>query len=178
MTRKILLATVLVLLLSGVSAQGNEVKISFLWWSDPGGGFEEVVRDFKKENPWIDVEIIKGPTSTDLRQDMYVTSFLAGESTYDMVLMDIVWVPKFAQQGWLLPVDDWFDQEARKEFLPGDIKGSIYDGRIYRVPLQTDAGMLYYRRDLLREAGLAPPKTWEEFVEIAKRLQKPPIRWG
>lgn len=175
---KILLTILLVLLPSNTYAQGNKVRISFLWWPDPGGGFEEVARDFERENPFIDVEMIKGPTSTDLRQDMYVTSFLAGESTYDMVLMDIVWVPKFAHQGWLLPLEDWFDKETRKEFLPGDIQGSTYEGRIYRVPLQTDAGMLYYRRDLLDGAGLAPPKNWDEFVEIAKKLQQPPRRWG
>jgi len=34
-----------------VYAQGNKVKICFLWWSDPGGGFERVVKDFERENP-------------------------------------------------------------------------------------------------------------------------------
>ena len=176
--QKILLTILVVLFSSTVYAQGNKARISFLSWPDPGGGFEEVVADFKRENPGIDVEIIKGPTSTDLRQDMYVTSFLAGEPTYDMVLMDIIWVPQFAHQGWLLPLDEWFDKEAMKEFLPGDVEGSIYNGRLYRIPLQSDAGMLYYRRDLLEEAGLAPPETWEEFLEAAKRLENPPIRWG
>jgi multiple sugar transport system substrate-binding protein len=176
--QKILLTILVVLFSSSVYAQGNKARISFLSWPDPGGGFEQVVADFERENPGIHVEIIKGPTSTDLRQDMYVTSFLAGEPTYDMVLMDIIWVPKFAHQGWLLPLDEWFDKEAMKGFLPGDIGGSMYNGRLYRIPLQTDAGMLYYRRDLLEESGLAAPKTWEEFVEVAKRLQKPPIRWG
>jgi multiple sugar transport system substrate-binding protein len=83
----------------------EKIKITFLWWPDPGGGFEEVISDFEKENPDIDVEMIKGPTSTDRRETMYTTSFLAGESTYDTVLMDIIWLPKFAKQGWLVPLD-------------------------------------------------------------------------
>lgn len=45
------MAVLLVLLSSSVYAQGNKVKISFLWWSDPGGGFERVVKDFERENP-------------------------------------------------------------------------------------------------------------------------------
>lgn len=175
---KILLTILLALLAFSVQAQDHKVRISFLSWPDPGGGFEEVVKDFERKNQSIDVEIIKGPASTDLRQDMYVTSFLARGSAYDLVLMDIVWVPKFAHQGWLLPLDEWFDNESLKGFLAGDIEGSIYNGRIYRIPLQTDAGMLYYRKDLLDEAGLPVPETWDQLVEVAKTLQKPPIRWG
>jgi multiple sugar transport system substrate-binding protein len=171
-------AILIICLSSSAFAKGNRVSISFLWWPDPGGGFEEVVEDFERDNPLIDVEMIEGPTSTDLRQNMYITSFLAGQSTYDLILMDIVWVAKFAHQGWLQPLEDWFDREARKDFLPGDIDGGTYAGKIYRVPLQTDAGVLYYRKDLLGEVGLGPPRTWGELVRMAKKLQKPPTPWG
>ncbi|PIP21201.1 MAG: ABC transporter substrate-binding protein [Candidatus Omnitrophica bacterium CG23_combo_of_CG06-09_8_20_14_all_40_11] len=166
------------LFFSSPSLAEEKTKISFLWWPDPGGGFEEVISDFEKENPDIDVEMIKGPTSTDTRETMYVTSFLAGEATYDMVLMDIIWLPKFAKQGWIIPLDDWFGEEERKEFLPGDIQGSIFEGRIYRIPLQTDAGILYYRKDLLEQKGYSSPRTWDEFVKISKELQSPPSVWG
>lgn len=155
-----------------------KAKITFLWWPDPGGGFEEVISDFERENPHIDVEMLRGPTSTDTRETMYTTSFLAGEATYDMVLMDIIWLPKFAEQEWLIPLDSWFKREEQAEFLPGDIQGSIFRDKLYRIPLQTDAGILYYRKDLLEEKGYTPPKTWDEFVKIAKELQDPPNLWG
>jgi len=160
------------------AAEGQK-KISFLWWPDPGGGFEEVIADFESENPDIDVEMIKGPTSTDVRESMYITNFLAEESTYDLALMDIIWVPKFAEAGWLLPLNKYFSEEEKKEFLPGDIKGGIYKARLYRIPLQTDAGVLYYRKDILQEKGfMPPPRWWDEFVETAKKLQDPPLLWG
>lgn len=166
------------LLFFSSSYAGERTKITFLWWSDPGGGFEEIISAFEKQNPGIDVEMVKGPTSTDTRETMYTTSFLAGEATYDMVLMDIVWLPKFAKQGWLVPLDNWFTKEEQDEFLPADIKGSIFEGKIYRVPLQTDAGVLYYRKDLLEQKGYTPPATWDEFVRISKDLQNPPGLWG
>lgn len=159
-------------------AQREKTTITFLWWPDPGGGFEEVIADFERENPAISVEMIKGPTSTDTRETMYVTSLLASEATYDMILMDIVWLPKFAKQGWLMALDGWFSEKEQKEFLPGDIEGSIFEGKIYRVPLQTDAGLLYYRSDLLEQKGYNPPKTWDEFISISKELQNPPGLWG
>lgn len=176
--RMILTCLISLFIFSSISFAQEKTKISFLWWPDPGGGFEEIISDFEKENPDVDVEMIKGPTSTDTREVMYVTSFLAREATYDLVLMDIIWLPKFAKQGWLLPLDDWFSQEEQEEFIPGDIKGSYYQGHIYRVPLQTDAGLLYYRKDLLEEKGYKPPDEWDEFIKIAKKLQNPPQLWG
>lgn len=175
---KVLLTTLLIVAICLSCYARMTTKITFLWWPDPGGGFEEVISDFERENPDIDVEMIKGPTSTDARETMYTTSFLAREATYDVVLMDIVWLPKFAKQGWLVPLDGWFKKEEQEEFLPGDIQGSIFEGKIYRIPLQTDAGVLYYRKDLLETKGYNPPKTWDEFVKIAKGLQDPPNLWG
>ncbi|MFH1258514.1 MAG: extracellular solute-binding protein [Elusimicrobiota bacterium] len=162
------------LILSAAVSAAEKTKISFLWWPDPGGGFEELIADFPKTDPNINVEMIKGPTSTDTRETMYVTGFLAGEAAYDLVLMDIIWVPKFSAQGWLIPLDDWFDLKEQEKFFPGDIKGSYYNGKIYRVPLQTDVGLMYYRRDLLAEKKLNPPQTWEELVKISRALQNPP----
>jgi multiple sugar transport system substrate-binding protein len=109
---------------------------------------------------------------------MYSNSLLARESTYDLVFMDIIWVAKFAQAGWLEPLDDRFPPDEQKKFLPADIKGSRYKGKIYRVPMRSDAGMLYYRKDLLEKAGLKPPQTWEDLVNIALKLQNPEKLWG
>jgi multiple sugar transport system substrate-binding protein len=75
-------------------------------------------------------------------------------------------------------LDDWFTKEEQDEFLLGDIQGSIFKDKIYRIPLQTDVGILYYRKDLLEEKGYTSPKTWDEFVKIAKELQNPPNLWG
>lgn len=180
MFKKLIIITILLIVTSAfLSVYAQErVKITFLWWPDPGGGFEEVISDFESENPGIDVEMVKGPTSTDIRETMYVANFLAREATYDMVLMDIIWLPKFAKQGWLIPLDEWFNEKEKQEFLPGDIEGSIYKGKLYRIPLQTDAGILYYRKDLLEGKRYNPPKNWDEFVKIAEDLQSPPEMWG
>ncbi|MFC2149744.1 ABC transporter substrate-binding protein [Candidatus Auribacterota bacterium] len=169
----------LLIVVSCLSSCGEKkTKISFLWWPDPGGGFEEIISDFEKKNPGINVEMIKGPTSTDAREVMYATSYLAGMHTYDMVLMDIIWLPKFAARDWIIPLDEWFTKEEQKKFFPGDIKGSIYKGKIYRVPLQTDAGILYYRKDLLDKAGVKMPGTWKQLVEMAKIIQEKPELYG
>jgi multiple sugar transport system substrate-binding protein len=145
---------------------------------DQGGGWKAVAAEFEKEHPGIKVSLKEGPASTDERENMYTRSFMAEDGVYDVVYMDIIWVPKFASKGWLMPLDADFPEEERQAFLPGDIAGSVYDGRIYRVPMQADAGMLYYRKDILEKAGVKPPETFNDLLEACKKLQNPPEMWG
>ena len=47
------------------------------------------------------------------------------------------------------------------------------EGAVYGVPWFTDAGMLYYRKDLLEESGFSkPPETWDELKEQARKVQR------
>ncbi|MBI4482323.1 MAG: ABC transporter substrate-binding protein [Acidobacteria bacterium] len=157
---------------------GQKVVISALMHVDITGAWHELVARFNEENPDVEMHYIEGPWSTDTREALYTTSFLAGESPYDMVFMDVIWVPKFAAAGWLEDLTDWLPPEQWKEFLPGDLEGSKHQGRIYRVPMYSDVGMLFYRRDLLEAAGLEPPTTWQDLIVMAQKLQKPPQLWG
>lgn len=158
-------------------ASGKAV-VRFLAGPDVGGGAKEIIAAFRRERPDIEVEMVEGPASSGTREDMYASAFLGGEAVYDVVYMDVAWMPKFAHQGWLRALDDKFTPEMQAEFLPGDIAGSRYRGKTYRVPVQSDGGLLYYRKDLLAAAGIAPPRTWPELVAAAKRLQRPPELWG
>ncbi len=170
------------LLVSGCSksgpAAGGKTVVRFLAGPDVGGGAKEIIAKFESLNPGIKVEMVEGPAATNTREDMYSTSFMGGESTYDLIYMDVAWLPKFASQKWLRPLDDKFTPELQKDFLPGDIAGSKFDGKVYRMPVQSDGGLLYYRKDLLEKAGIAPPRTWAELLSAAKKLQKPPELWG
>jgi multiple sugar transport system substrate-binding protein len=158
--------------------KSERVTISFLDAEDRNGAWAEVITAFERKNPGIDVNLIEGPASTNTRENQYVTSLLAGDSTYDLVYLDVVWVPKFADAGWLIPLDDRFPSEMQQKFLPGDIEASTFAGRIWRVPLRSNGGLLYYRADLLEAANINPPETFDELLIAAKRLQSPPELWG
>lgn len=162
----------------GAGDAGPGAVVRFLAGPDVGGGAKEVIAEFHRLHPGIRVEMVEGPAGTGTREDMYATSFLGGEATYDVVYMDVAWMPKFAGQGWLRPLDGFFPPDRQAEFLAGDIAGSRYRGKTYRVPVQSDGGLLYYRKDLLAAAGIAPPRTWAELLAAAKRIQKPPELWG
>ena len=63
--------------------------------------------------------------------------------------------------------------------MPGDINGSRYQDKLYRLPWRTDAAVLYYRTDLLDRAGLKPPETFADLTQASKTLQdKKAAQWG
>ncbi len=140
--------------------------------------WQPVAAEFVHAHPRSRVELIEGPNSTDLRENMISTSLLARDPTYDLVYLDVTWTAKFAAAGWLRDLSADFDAESRSAFLPPALAAGIYHGRLFRIPVRTDAGCLYYRADLLEEAGIAPPSTFDELVDVARRLQQPPERWG
>ncbi len=149
----------------------GKVHIRYLANPDVGGFSKVIIERFEKANPGIKVDMIEGPSSGDARENMYSTAFMAKDDAYDLVYMDIAWLPKFAANGWLRPLDDLFTEKERAKFLNGDLEGSKYQGRLYRVPVQSDGGLLYYRKDLLAQKGLAAPRTWAELAHAAKVLQ-------
>jgi len=137
-----------------------------------------LARDFERAQPRAQLELVEGPNSTDLRESLYTAALLAGDDSFDLVLMDVTWTAKFAAAGWLLALDGAFGPEELAALLPQALAAGRYAGRLYRLPVRTDVGVLYYRRDWLAEAGHAPPRTFAQLQHTARALQRPPQRWG
>ncbi|AIY86529.1 MULTISPECIES: ABC transporter substrate-binding protein [unclassified Thermotoga] len=126
---------------------------------------------FHQQYPDIEVEIIPMPDSSTERHDLYVTYFAAGETDPDVLMLDVIWPAEFAPFLEDLTADkDYFELG---EFLPGTVMSVTVNGRIVAVPWFTDAGLLYYRKDLLEKYGYDhAPRTWDELVEMAKKISQ------
>ena len=174
-----LLSAVSIFLFKNVSRAQETVTIKVLMQALEAAQWEPLEAAFEAQNPDIDLEIVEGPNATNLVEDLYTSSFLLGDSPYDLVYMDIVWTPKFAAAGWLADLSDRISEEELGQFLAGDVNGGRYNGQLYRIPFRSDAGMLYYRQDLLAEAGYQPPQTTQELMAISQDLQdRDVVEWG
>jgi multiple sugar transport system substrate-binding protein len=157
-------ATLLALSLNGPG--DTHTDLSILMEPDGTGVWGDLLREFEKNHPGHHVRLVEGPPSTNTREDMYSTSFLSGEAGFDIVYSDVVWVPKFAAAGWLLDLSGKLSDEDLEDFMPTDLRAGTYQGRLYRVPAFTDAGVLYYRKDLVPK----PPETFEELKSLARQF--------
>ncbi|MEB3336896.1 MAG: ABC transporter substrate-binding protein, partial [Leptolyngbyaceae bacterium] len=160
-------------------ATQQPVTLSLLMVSPEVPLWQPLIKNFEAENPDIRINLVEGPSSPDSLEDLYTSAFLLGGSPYDLVYMDVTWAPKFAAAGWLVNLDRQFSASELAEFLPGNLNGGRYEGGLYRIPFRSDVGVLYYRRDLLEQAGYKPPETFTELVQISQSLQKQgAAKWG
>jgi multiple sugar transport system substrate-binding protein len=139
------------------------------------------IQEFQQKNPDIRINVVEGPFDTNLQENLLTSAFLLGDSPYDVLNLDIVWVPKFAAAGWLRPLDDRVSAEQLAEMVENNIDGGRYRGKLYRMPTNSDAGVLYYRTDLLKQIGAKPPETFSEMLGILQNLQKSGAKdtnWG
>jgi multiple sugar transport system substrate-binding protein len=175
----ILLSVFSAVLISWVVMAQQPVTLRVLMPAPDSPPYQSLIKAFEEQNPGIRIEIVEGPNASNLVEDLYTSSFLLGDSPYDLINMDVVWTPKFAAAGWLMDLTDKVSQEDLTKFSPVDVEGSRYKDRLYRMPVRSDAGLLYYRKDLLAAAGLKPPETFDDLIQASKTLQESgKVPWG
>jgi multiple sugar transport system substrate-binding protein len=118
------------------------------------------------------IQVITVPFS-DLYNKL-LTDFATGTNSYDATVFAPQWMVDFIEPGFL---EDLTERAAADADLQWDDIGpffrdfsSTYKGRVYTIPLDGDFQMAYYRSDLLERAGLAPPKTWDDYIAIASHF--------
>jgi len=132
--------------------------------------FRQLLERFEKENPGIKIKDETLPASTDEQHQFYVINLEGKSSDFDVLSMDVIWVPEFARAGWLRDLSHLLSEKERDEFFEGPMQAVSYKGRVYAIPWYIDAGVLYYRKDLLQKYGFKPPETWQELVKIAQHI--------
>jgi multiple sugar transport system substrate-binding protein len=158
----------------GGQGGGGPVELRFSFFPDRTGSVQELLDEFNNQNEGqIQVAYREMPADSGQHFDQLRTEFQAGSGDIDVIGGDVIWPAQFAANGWLVDLSDRFSGGERSEFLPAPVQANTYQGRIYGVPWYTDAGMLYYRRDLLEESGFSePPTTYDELKGIARRIQR------
>jgi trehalose/maltose transport system substrate-binding protein len=117
------------------------------------------------------IEYISRPNDASATLQLYQQYWAAKSGDVDVFMVDVIW------QGILAPhavdLKKYFKDDEIKAFFPSIIQNNTVGGKLVSIPWFTDAGMLYYRTDLLEKYGYKePPKTWEELTEMAKKIQE------
>lgn len=156
----------------GGDSAGGEAGGSITIGVEAGSPWEtyygEKAAEFTQETG-IEVEFQSIPHA-NMRQQ-FLSDGVAGDGSFDVFTVDQPWLPEFAANGYLVPLDDVVTDEDRDDFLPHTLDTTSYDGKLYGLPYMVHNTVLYYRTDLFEAAGLTePPATWDEYREYAKVL--------
>jgi len=114
------------------------------------------------------VKLFSQPSSTTDSLALYRQLFAAKSSDIDVVVVDVVWPGVIKDH--LLDLKP-YSKGTEKDHFPTIVANNTIDGKLLGMPWYTDAGLLYYRKDLLAKYSLKPPTTWDELATQAKKVQ-------
>ncbi|MEV7951709.1 ABC transporter substrate-binding protein [Streptomyces rubiginosohelvolus] len=173
--RALLAATVL---LSGCASTGGDAAdgrsdsrrgpLTFATAGDLTSYLRPLLADWNRARPQERVTLVELPDSADESRAQMITELRSQAGRYDLLNIDVAWTSEFAAAGWIAPLER--DRFPLKSFLPPVVGTATYAGKLYAVPYVTNAGMLYYRKDLLELEGERPPHTWAELERQARTI--------
>ena len=132
---------------------------------------KEAAAKYMEMHPDVTVEILETPDLATDRLGLYLQFFEAKSSEVDVYQIDTIWPGDLA-----VHLVDLYQYEGSKELadqiFPAMVENDTVDGKLVAIPWFTDAGLLYYRKDLLEKYGLDVPATWDDLEEAAKIIME------
>ena len=167
--------------LAGAALAQAPVEISFYYPVAVGGPITKLIdnfaADFEKENPGIKVKPIYSGTYQDS-----ITKALTAVKSNDAPTMSVLLSTDMftlIDEEAIVPFDPLIktpeDQAWLKGFYPAFMENSQTDGKTWGIPFQRSTIVLYYNKEMFKDAGLDPnkaPATWKEMAEYAQKLTK------
>lgn len=154
---------------------GTEVQIIFASGPDDTGTVRRLVETFNEGHRGsIRVEWREMERESDAHRRSLIADLASEEGGIDLMASDVVWTAELARNGWVEDVTDrLYDAFDRDALLAPARESAMHRLRYWGVPWYTDAGLLFFRRDLLAAAGFPdPPATWDELADMARRVKQ------
>lgn len=154
----------------GEAGGGGPVTLNALFMQQAAysdADVKNMTEQFQKQNPNIKVNLTF--VAYEALHDKIVAAAPAG--TYDTVLVDVIWPAEFASKKMIVDITDRFPESERSQIFEGALKTTEYQGSYFGVPWILDTKYFFYNKEMLEEAGVAPPDTWDAVVEAARALK-------
>jgi multiple sugar transport system substrate-binding protein len=144
---------------------------------------DEQIALFEESNPDIRVELVQLKPDPAERRDELIAALEQRDSSIDVMMLDLPWLTELAQGGGLVPLQGY---TSTLGVVPGDlltptIEATTVDGQWLALPWTANAGVLYYRRDLMDKYGFRldsaggtsdnTPLTWADVQRIALQVK-------
>ncbi len=166
----------LAVLLAGVAPASAAPKVTITFWHGMGSALgktiDKLVQEFQKGNPDIIVKAEYQGNYGALNQK--IMAALAAKKPPTMAQAYGNWVAEYVKSAAVKPVQEFFagpdglSKEEIEDFWPQLRAGCTFDGKMYTLPFNKSVAIYIHNLTALKEAGLAPPSTWEELLTASK----------
>ena len=142
------------------------------WYTNPdNGGQEDLAAKCTDEaggDYRIDVAVL--PTDADGQREQLVRRLAANDTSIDLMSLDVVFVPEFAEAGFLRPFSDEQAADLTRDVLDGPLETAMWDDELVAAPFWANTQLLWYRQSVAEQAGIDPSDgsvTWDQVIEAA-----------
>jgi multiple sugar transport system substrate-binding protein len=155
-------------------APADDQALVFWTIGREGEAIVKLLPDFERLHPDIHVKVQQLPLTA--AHQKLLTAF-AGNSTPDLTQLGNTWLPEMVALDALEPLQSRVDQSAVvkcDDYFPSIWSTNLIDGTLYGVPWYVDTRILFYRTDLLKQAGFdQPPQDWAQWRKVLAALSDP-----
>jgi multiple sugar transport system substrate-binding protein len=160
---------------AGRTRAQQPVEIVFSFAPDDSGSMDNLIAAFNETHEgrfrvvWREM-----PRESDAYRQQLESDFLVESPEIDVIGGDVIWTAPFAYNNWIRDLSGRFHTEYDvDDFLDASMDSTVFRNRLWAVPWFSDAGMLYYRRDLLEGIGIErPPHSWDDLKVAALRVKE------
>ena len=161
-------------LTAGCGPSSDDPNVVRFWaMGREGEVVSQLLPEFERTHPGIRVQVQQIPWTA--AHEKLLTAF-AGDSTPDLCQLGNTWIPEFVALNALEPLAGYVRASPVVEagdYFPGIWDTNVIDGKLYGVPWYVDTRLLFYRRDLLAQAGFAsPPTSWAEWAMMLAAVKQ------
>src|SRR5215204_3513578 len=143
------------------SAKG---EVTYCQGKDTSGNAHYMVKEFNKKfgGDGLKAKLVEFPAAADEQRNQFIQRQQAKSGDCDVFSSDVIWTAEFASQKWLYDLSPYIE-DKKADYIEATIETATYDGKIWGTPESSDAGLLYYNTDKVKEI----PATWQEVYKQA-----------
>jgi multiple sugar transport system substrate-binding protein len=161
---------------SSAAAGGPSKKVTLTFWNGFTGpdrpALEELVKRFNASQDKVTINM------TVMPWDVFFQKLLpayAAKKGPDIAAMDTVQLPQYADKGVFADLEDLYGDSSfpADQLVQSATDATKWDDKHYAVPMNFTTLLLYWNKDMFKQAGLdpqTPPATWQEWQDAAKKL--------
>jgi multiple sugar transport system substrate-binding protein len=131
----------------------------------------QLAQDFMRKHPDIRVDVQKMPSTA--AHEKLLTAY-AGDALPDVCQLGNTWLAEFDALNALEPLEGYVAASSfpLDDYFPAIVDSNRIAGRLVGIPWYVDTRLLFYRTDMLKEAGFdAPPTTWSEWTDMLAAIK-------
>ena len=155
------------------SSGNGPVALNWYVFPEPSGSFQTAATNCSAASGGkYTIKINFLSTSSDQQRVSLVRRLAAGDSSIDILAMDVDWTAEFATAKWIRPVPATLAAQIRRTDLAGPVQTATWKNQMWAIPINSNTELLWYRKDLLDDIHQPVPTTWAQMLQDARMLAK------